>query len=141
MAEKKAEAAAAIALMHETYLKIASEERSRSGLVILSATYGALVLGGSTSSATSTDQEILDVTVPVQCLVRDSRLDLHDSTKANLPGFYDPAPGDDKSLLIRYLFQNREHKVILQDTEAVQLPKTSKLFIRANLIILSKIIY
>jgi len=132
VAEKKAEAAAAIALMHETYLKIASEERSRSGLVILSATYGALVQGGSTaaSSSTSTDQEILDVTVPVQCLVRDSRLDLHDNTKANLPGFYDPAPGDDKSLLIRYLFQNREHKVILQDTEAVQLPKTSKLFIQ-----------
>lgn len=128
VAEKKAEAAAAISLMHETYLKIASEERSRGGLVILSATYGALVQGGGSPAQPNVDQEILDVTVPVQCLVRDSRLDLHETTKVNIPGFYDPAPGEDKTLLIRYLFQNREHQVIIQDNEAIQLPKSSKNF-------------
>jgi len=124
VAEKKAEAAAAISLMHETYLKTAQEERSRNGLVIMSATYGALAQGSSSQTSADPDQEILDVTVPVQCLVRDSKLDLHDTTKVNIPGFYDPAPGEDKSLLIRYLFQNREHQVIVQDTEAIQLPKT-----------------
>lgn len=78
--EKKAEAAAAIALMHETYQKIAVEERSRNGLVILSASYGAFLQDARSAQPTN-DQEILDVTVPIQCLVRDSRLDLHDSTK------------------------------------------------------------
>ncbi|CAL8093021.1 unnamed protein product [Orchesella dallaii] len=125
VAEKKAEASAAIALMRETYHKIVSDERTRSGLVIMSATYGAIFSGTTSAQTGSSDQEVLDVTIPVQCLVRDSRLDLHDSTKVNLPGFYDPAPGEEKSLLIRYLFQNREHQVIVQDTEAIQLPKTT----------------
>ena len=45
----------------------------------------------------------VDVTVPVQCLVEDSgRLSLHEATKAELAGFYDPAPADDeKQLLVR----------------------------------------
>lgn len=82
MAEKKAEADAAIALMHETYSKVASEERTRNGLVILSATYGALVQSPAERNA-DPEQEILDVTVPLQCLVRDSKLNLHDSTKVH----------------------------------------------------------
>ena len=45
----------------------------------------------------------VDVTVPVQCLVEDSgRLSLHEATKAELAGFYDPAPADEeKQLLVR----------------------------------------
>lgn len=70
--------------MHETFMKIASDERSRHGLVIMSATYGALLQGNSSQSS---DPEILDVTVPIQCLVRDSRLDLHDSTKVSCSNF------------------------------------------------------
>ena len=45
----------------------------------------------------------VDVTVPVQCLVEDSgRLSLQEATKAELAGFYDPAPADEeKQLLVR----------------------------------------
>ena len=47
--------------------------------------------------------EAVDVTVPVQCLVEDSgRLSLQEATKAELAGFYDPAPADEeKQLLVR----------------------------------------
>ena len=55
-----------------------------------------LLLSGSTTAA-------VDVTVPVQCLVEDSgRLSLQEATKAELAGFYDPAPADEeKQLLVR----------------------------------------
>ena len=51
----------------------------------------------------------VDVTVPVQCLVEDSgRLSLHEATKAELAGFYDPAPADEeKQLLVRWAWQCR----------------------------------
>lgn len=126
MEEKKAEAEAAIALMHETYKKIATDERARGGLVILSAMYGVLVQT-QPAQPRSVEQEILDVTVPLQCLVRNSRLELHDTSKVNISGFYDPAPGEDKSLLIRYLFQDKEHQIIIDDMQAIQLPKSSKI--------------
>ena len=58
-----------------------------------------LLLSGSATAAAAA----VDVTVPVQCLVEDSgRLSLQEATKAELAGFYDPAPADEeKQLLVR----------------------------------------
>ena len=55
-----------------------------------------LMLGSAAAAA-------VDVTVPGQCLVEDSgRLSLQEATKAELAGFYDPAPADEeKQLLVR----------------------------------------
>lgn len=84
--------------------------------------------------------DIIDVTVPIQCLVEDgSKLNLYEGgSKTDLAGFYDPcAPTTlemilqqedkepEKHLLIRYLYQNYEHQVIVGDSEGIKLPKTS----------------
>jgi len=44
----------------------------------------------------------VDVTIPLQNLVENSRLQLpSEITKSGLPGFYDPCPGGDKKLKVR----------------------------------------
>jgi hypothetical protein len=88
---------------------------------------------------------IVDVTIPIQCLVEEgSKLNLYEGgSKTDLAGFYDPcAPTTlemirqqeerepEKHLLIRYLYQNHEHQVIVADSEGVKLPKTSHKLIR-----------
>ena len=49
------------------------------------------------------------VTTAVQYLVEDGRLNLHGPSRAGLPGFYDPAPGQDKALYVLYRFKVRAH--------------------------------
>lgn len=89
MAEKRREAEAATNLMSVTFTRIRSEEESRRGLVITSAIYGRLA-SLSTSTNPFNDQEgmrenmtedVIDVTIPLQCLVKDSKLIVYDSTK------------------------------------------------------------
>ena len=84
--------------------------------------------------------DVIDVTIPVQCLVEEGgKLTLYEGgSKTDLAGFFDPcAPttvemirqqeekDPERHLLIRYLFQNFEHQVIVGDSEGVKLPKTS----------------
>ena len=71
--------------------------------------------------------DVSDVTVPVQCLVEDnSRLMVHEGSKASLAGFHDPAPTDEeKRLLVRYLYQGRPHQVVIGDLESLRLPRTA----------------
>ena len=116
---------------------------------------GDLVDSGSSSDVAADDDDhlskfpnldlknhpdIIVVTVPIQCLVEDgSKLNLFEGgNKTDLAGFYDPcAPTTlemvqqqedkepEKHLLIRYLYQNYEHQVIVADSEGIKLPKTS----------------
>lgn len=98
MAEKKKEARAAVDLMSNTFARIRAEEEARRGLVIVSAEYGKLELQGANGSGATGDPNLrrqesddmgppepehIDVTVPLQCLVKDSKLIVHDSTKVN----------------------------------------------------------
>ena len=46
--------------------------------------------------------------------------------QSDLPGFYDPCPGQDKSLYIRYTFRNRPHQVTYDDKDPIRLPLQSK---------------
>jgi len=117
--ERKKEAVAAVALMRETVKRITETETAKKGLVIVRAEYGKLV------AEDSEEEESLCVTVPVQCLVKDSKLILHESSKSQLPGFYDPCPGEDKSLRVRYMFHGLLHQVTLADTEPLRIPKQS----------------
>uniref|UniRef100_A0A674PA05 DnaJ homolog subfamily C member 11 n=1 Tax=Takifugu rubripes TaxID=31033 RepID=A0A674PA05_TAKRU len=92
------------------------------GLIILNAWYGKFV------SETSHKQEkakVIDVTVPLQCLVKDSKLILTESSKAGLPGFYDPCVGEEKSLKLLYQFRGVMHQVISADTDPLRIPKQS----------------
>eukprot|EP00116_Pleurobrachia_bachei_P003897 sb/3464159/ len=68
---QREEARGAITLMKESYHKIVNLEQGKGGLIIMQAWYG--VFGSA--------NKLIDVTIPLQCLVHSSRLILPDSTK------------------------------------------------------------
>ncbi|RVE72465.1 hypothetical protein OJAV_G00040250 [Oryzias javanicus] len=122
IAKKKQEAESAVLLMQESVRRIIEAEESKMGLIILNAWYGKFV------SDTSQKQEkarVIDVTVPLQCLVKDSKLILTEASKVGLPGFYDPCVGEDKSLKLLYQFRGVMHQVISADNEPLRIPKQS----------------
>uniref|UniRef100_A0A8C5GXY0 DnaJ homolog subfamily C member 11-like n=2 Tax=Gouania willdenowi TaxID=441366 RepID=A0A8C5GXY0_GOUWI len=92
------------------------------GLIILNAWYGKFV---SDTSQKQEKAKVIDVTVPLQCLVKDSKLILTEASKAGLPGFYDPCVGEEKSLKLLYQFRGVMHQVISADTESLRIPKQS----------------
>jgi DnaJ family protein C protein 11 len=81
----------------------------------------------SENSSESLSSIIIDVTIPLQYLVEDSQLHLHDGSKAHLLGFYDPCIGEDKQLYIRYLFHDKLHEVTIDDSDVLGLPLACKL--------------
>nr|XP_046191457.1 dnaJ homolog subfamily C member 11-like [Oncorhynchus gorbuscha] len=122
MVKKKQEAESAILLMQESVRRIIEGEESKMGLIILNAWYGKFVTDNSTHQERA---QVIDVTVPLQCLVKDSKLILTEASKAGLPGFYDPCVGEDKSLKLLYQFRGVMHQVLSADTEALRIPKQS----------------
>lgn len=83
---------------------------------------------GAIQSTAQDDSAVVDVTIPLQYQVNDSKLYLHENSKANLLGFYDPCVGEDKKLYIRYLFRDKLHEVTFDDTEKVVLPRACTCF-------------
>ncbi|CAG5123998.1 unnamed protein product, partial [Candidula unifasciata] len=121
MAQKKSEAEKAVELMKESYDRCVEQEERKSGLVIIKAMYGKLQ---SSDDGEIKEQTCIDVTIPVQSLVKDSKLILPEtSSKSGLPGFYDPVIGEQKKLYLRYKFRGRLHQVFVSDTEPVRLPQ------------------
>uniref|UniRef100_A0A4W5JYF7 DnaJ homolog subfamily C member 11 n=1 Tax=Hucho hucho TaxID=62062 RepID=A0A4W5JYF7_9TELE len=123
MVKKKQEAESAVLLMQESVRRIIEGEESKMGLIILNAWYGKFV---TDNSARQERAQVIDVTVPLQCLVKDSKLILTEASKAGLPGFYDPCVGEDKSLKLLYQFRGVMHQVLSADTEALRIPKQCK---------------
>ncbi|XP_037299974.1 dnaJ homolog subfamily C member 11 [Manduca sexta] len=135
--EMQRQARATVELMRETYSRIRSEEEKKKGLVILKALYGKLPADASsheiaeqTGDGVSPESpnaysEVIDVTIPIQCLVKDTRLELLEASKSELPGFYDPCVGDDKHLTIQYMFHNMLHCCTVSDKEAIVLPRNN----------------
>ena len=70
------EAKAAIHLMKATYDKNVNNEQCKGGLVLLQAWYGVF---GSSS-------KLIDVTIPLQCLVASSKLMIPEHTKVRTLG-------------------------------------------------------
>ncbi|TRY56603.1 hypothetical protein DNTS_003516 [Danionella cerebrum] len=122
IAKKKQEAEAAVLLMQESVRRIIEAEESRMGLIILNAWYGKFVTDNSRKHERA---RVIDVTVPLQCLVKDSKLILTEASKAGLPGFYDPCVGEEKGLKVLYQFRGVMHQVLSGDTEALRIPKQS----------------
>lgn len=112
MAERKREAEASVELMSAAYERSRDEEQKRHGLVIERALFGQL----DDESAT------IDVTVPLQCLVKGSKLLLDVHNKSELPGFYDPCVGEEKQLRIQYSFRDHKFEVTVRDEEPVRIP-------------------
>ena len=125
MMEKKREAEAAIELMIETVDRILSSERSRQGLIIVEAWYGKLFDVDPATAPGVGLPKVIDVHVPLQCLVVDSKLILRDENKATIPGFYDPCVGDTKYLRVRYEFRGTPHEVTVENSEALVIPRRS----------------
>ncbi len=67
----------------------------------------------------------VDVALALQYLVDGSRLQLHNSRKAGLPGFYDAAPVEDKVLYVLYRFKGKLHEVFVDDDAPLLLPLKS----------------
>uniref|UniRef100_A0A671LQQ3 DnaJ homolog subfamily C member 11 n=1 Tax=Sinocyclocheilus anshuiensis TaxID=1608454 RepID=A0A671LQQ3_9TELE len=120
IARRKQEAEASVLLMQESVKRIIDAEESKMGLIILNAWYGKFV---SDNSQKRERAKVIDVTVPLQCLVKDSKLILTEASKAGLPGFYDPCVGEEKSLKLLYQFRGAMHQVLSGDTEPLKIPK------------------
>ena len=98
------------------------EREGAQGLIILEAQYGHL-----TSPINENSNQIIDVTVPLQALVKDSTLRIGTTvSKSNLTGFYDPCIGEEKSLFIKYSLRSQIHTVDYKDTDPVILPNRGK---------------
>ncbi|KAM6116736.1 dnaJ homolog subfamily C member 11 isoform 2-T2 [Phoenicopterus ruber ruber] len=122
MLQKKQEAEAAVRLMQESVRRIIEAEEARMGLIVVNAWYGKFV---NDNSRKNEKVKVIDVTVPLQCLVKDSKLILTEASKAGLPGFYDPCVGEEKSLKVLYQFRGVLHQVMSADNEALRIPKQS----------------
>jgi len=67
--------------------------------------------------------EVIDVTLPLQYLVDHSTLHLQAVPKSELLGFYDPLPGESKTLSVQYRFKDKAHFVVVDDADALSLPR------------------
>lgn len=98
------------------------EQEGPQGLIILEGHYGHLVSRTSDSSL-----KIIDVTIPLQALVKNSTLKIDTTTsKSNLAGFYDPCLGEEKSLFVKYSFRSQIHTVTYRDIDPIVLPNRGK---------------
>lgn len=104
--------------------KMQEMEDEKGGLVIIQAFYGKPPEMNQTINEESISAEdcVIDVTLPLQYMVRNSKLQLPETSKSHLVGFYDPCPGEEKTLEIVYLFRNQMHRVTIPDTARLRIP-------------------
>jgi len=137
MYDKRREAELSIELMQDAYQRsVETEQTKEYGLVIDLAIYGNVenlmefvnqkVRDVSNVNLTDKEELILKqltlVTIPLQCLIKDSILSLPEANKFKLPGFYDPCPEREKKLYIRYRFRGILKEVFCLDNGKLRLP-------------------
>lgn len=108
---------AIIDMLRDVANKYTSLETHRGGLIVQEAWYGV------TDEKDGAQHLAIDVTIPIQALVRNSHLYIPGGgSMANLQGFSDPSPSSPKSLRIRYLFRGRPHYANVPEHLPVVLP-------------------
>ncbi|CRK99107.1 CLUMA_CG012095, isoform A [Clunio marinus] len=124
--QRRKEAEAAISLMLAQYERICSEEEAKAGLVILHAFYGKFDDDEDNLEEMVADDRssFIDVKIPLQCLVKDSNITVHTSLKYELPGFYDPAIGENKVLKVQFKYRNNLETVVIEEKDEIKLPLT-----------------
>lgn len=122
--EKRKTAEAAVELMQETVQRVISIEQAKHGLLIIEAWYGKL-FDHQSDGDTLQEPKVIDVRIPLQCLVADSKLILHETSKANIPGIYDPCIGERKYLRVGYEFRGVSHEVTIENSEPLVIPRMS----------------
>ncbi|CAF0729051.1 unnamed protein product [Didymodactylos carnosus] len=92
------------------------------GLIIISGHYGHLI------SEETDPSKVIDVTIPLQAIVKDSKLMIATNvSKSNITGFYDPCIGEEKSLYIKYSLRSQLHQHTFTDEEPIILPSRDHL--------------
>ena len=124
MKERRREAESAVDLMMETVERILLNEQSHHGLIIIEAWYGSL-FSTTTSADPLSPPKVIDVRIPLQCLVADSKLVLRETAKSVIPGFYDPCIGEKKYLRVKYRFRGVIHEVTVENNECLVIPRQS----------------
>lgn len=135
---QKEQAVRDISNMEVVLQKVLRRERATRGVIVRSAMYGDLRLreesfaeglaGVRTIEEKDLVGPVVDVAVPLQCLVEQHTIVLPGgswASKADLPGFYNPAPLDTEmelSLYVLYEFKGHLHEVIVGDRETLSLP-------------------
>lgn len=111
-------------------------ERREGGLVVIEATWGVEreengLLGTATGLLGGEKKKkelVTDVAIPVQALVENGQLVIQGGIdKSRIIGFYDPAPGMEKVLRVKYLFQGREHEAVVRGKRGLTAPKRQDL--------------
>lgn len=123
MAEKRKEAEQAIELMSASIQRIMNIEQARHGLIIREAFYGRLF--DTSDHYTVEDSKVIDVRIPLQVMVKDSKLILPATSKAHITGFYDPCFGEKKHLRVVYQFRGSLHEVTIENMEPLVIPRQS----------------
>jgi hypothetical protein len=98
-------------------LKNINAEENVRGLIIQSARYGVL-----DDEYEGDHPGYIDVTQALQYQVNGHKVHLEGSMKSILPGFYDPCPGELKTLEVVYLFKDTRHMVEIEDEDELNIP-------------------
>ena len=103
---------------------LAPQKRQAVFILTLSCRYGVVRNDGEGCTHGVAGSSV-DVAMALQYLVDASRLQLHNSRKDGLPGFYDVAPVEDKVLYVLYRFKGLLHEVFVDDDAPLLLPLKS----------------
>lgn len=126
LAQMKKNAEEYIEFMRASYETCVECERKRHGLVIVNAWYGNFFsFNENDLNNPYRVNKVIDVTLALQCQVKDSKLFLTEGCKAQINGFYDPCIGEEKSLRVRYLFRDTLHEVTIDENEPLAIPRQS----------------
>jgi DnaJ family protein C protein 11 len=111
----------AVEVMINSVARKTEAERVAGGLVVLEATYGK-------PTDNKDSKLVADVTVAVAALVEQGQLVLPKGVdKSKIIGFYDPAPGSEKVLWVKYLFDSLVHEVTVKEKQGLVAPLRSHL--------------
>jgi len=125
---RRSDALRAQELMKLTFDYNRRQEFRINGLVIDNAIYGAKdILEFQDREIMEKSTLTINVTRALQCLVDRSKLVLPDGEAKHeyISGFYDPCPGEEKLLFIKYFFLGRLHTVIVEEKERLVMPLKS----------------
>uniref|UniRef100_A0A915M5J3 J domain-containing protein n=1 Tax=Meloidogyne javanica TaxID=6303 RepID=A0A915M5J3_MELJA len=129
---KKEQAQKAVELMRANAEKVANEEKRKNGLVIIEAFYGQMQNDRPASELYPLlGDKVVDVTIPLQAYVHDSQLRIY-SGKDQMPGFFDPCPGEPKMLKVLYRFGGHLHSVAVLEDQPLMLPMKAHRVLQEN---------
>ena len=98
------------------------EEEKKKGLVIRAASYGSAANIGIPEKVKNME-EVIDVTIPIQFMVKDSRVRLYAGSKQDYMGFWNPVSKDSSCrLYVRYSFNGKVYEIEVDGDEPLYLP-------------------